>query len=598
MYLLSRELGNRLSGALFAGLLFMVFPIHLATTFGRLDLAFTGLLPLALWALHRAMTPSRSRWWSVITAAVLLLALLQHGLLFFLVALSLAFFSVIFLFQSAKEDRKLVWRRLLLVAVSSLLLAGPLLLAMGTASRDPAYLVDMNLASVDFQPDFIEFFLPPPYTRLLGESALQVIYRHNLVNSSIETWIYVTGVGLILSLIALFSRQKKALPWLLYSLLMALLALGPSLQLLGRRQFTEYGLEIILPYAVLTAIPGLEFLRTPGRFMLAGAIGLAIGAAFGLDWLARRFPKAEWPMTALFMFLLLAEMWPQPWPQGGFPELSPFYDQIAGDDEMYGIFDLPLKDRPEQSALDYSSRYQILQMSHGKGIATGYISRPYRTHPVFPCLIPEITALPDVTFNGKPTACWDNTLYDLAANNYRYVVWHKPQAGDLDSWGQEQAGVIVSKLFEGQEPIYEDDLLAAYAVPGIEQIEPQPVIITLDGSWSGREESWRWAASPAVVRFVANRPINLTMTLVPAMFYQPDGEAEGQLTVALGDSWSTKVAISPDVPVSIPLYLEAGVQELTLSLEAGNFRPADQGGSDPRQLSFAIRSMDFMEEFE
>jgi hypothetical protein len=257
---------------------------------------------------------------------------------------------------------------------------------------------------------------------------------------------------------------------------------------------------------------------------------------------------------------------------------------------------------PEVSALDYSSRYQILQMTHGKGIASGYISRAYKSHPVFPCLIPEPVSTPDITINGDPVSCADNTLYDLAVNNYRYVVWHKSQDGDPDSeagsWGQEQARAFIDHFFGDQEPLYEDNLLAVYAVPALEQIDPRPLIVTLAGNWYGREESWRWADSPATIRLAAAEPIRAAMELLPAMFYQPDGLADGRLTVELEDGWSTTVSIAPGEPVAIPLSIPAGVHELTLSLEAGNFRPADQGSSDPRQLSFAIRSLDFKGDFE
>jgi len=591
-------MGSRLSSALFAGLLFMVFPIHLATVFGRLDLAFLGLLPLIIWALHRAMSPERSRWWSAVVAFILLLTLLQHGLLFFFALMSAAFFGVVFFLQNDKKDWALLGKRLVLLGIFSLVLVGPLLLAMAKTSRDPAYLVDMNQATMYYQPDFIEFFIPAPNSRLLGDASLEVIWGYDLVTNSVETWIYVTGAGLFLALVALFTRQKRALPWLLFFLIMALLALGPSLRLLGQNQFTEYGLEIILPYAILTALPGLEFLRTPGRFMMVGSIGLAMSAAFGLDWLGRRFPKAEWALTALFMIVLLLEVWPRSWPQGQMLELSPFYTQIAGDGEMYGIFDLPLKDHPQQSVLDYSARYQILQMTHGKGIANGYISRPYQDHPVFPCLFPEIAPSTEITISGVPVSCADNTLYDLASNNYRYVVWHKAQAGDPTfepgSWGAEQARTLITHLFEGQEPIHEDELLVAYAVPPLEQIESQPLVVGLADGWHGREESWRWASSPASLRLTVDKPLEAYFTLVPAMFYQPDGEPGGRLTIALDDGWSTTVTVYPDEPVSIPISLPAGTYDLRLSLEAGNFRPVDQGGSDPRELSFALRSIDFL----
>ena len=66
----------------------------------------------------------------------------------------------------------------------------------------------------------------------------------------------------------------------------ALLSLGPTLKVMGEGQFTEYDLTLPLPYAFLTALPGLGSWRTPGRFILVSYVGLAVAASFGLAWRA------------------------------------------------------------------------------------------------------------------------------------------------------------------------------------------------------------------------------------------------------------------------------------------------------------------------
>ena len=46
----------------------------------------------------------------------------------------------------------------------------------------------------------------------------------------------------------------------------------------------------------------------------------------------------------------------------------------------------------------------------------------------------------------------------------------------------------------------------------------------------------------------------------------------------------------------MPIALQPGGQNITLSLASGNFEPTDYGTPDPRTLSFAIRSIDLLTE--
>jgi hypothetical protein len=60
---------------------------------------------------------------------------------------------------------------------------------------------------------------------------------------------------------------------------------------------------------------------------------------------------------------------------------------------------------PDLSPVDYSARYQVLQMTHGKGIAGGYISETYERHPIASCLYEADRAPADVRVNGVPSRC-------------------------------------------------------------------------------------------------------------------------------------------------------------------------------------------------
>jgi hypothetical protein len=121
----------------------------------------------------------------------------------------------------------------------------------------------------------------------------------------IETAVFLSWTGLLFCLLALLSRRRQAWIWLLFTAIWVVLAAGPVLSILGQRTFTEYGLPIILPYAFFTSLPGVDFLRTPGRLMFMGFTAFAIAAAFGLAWVYARYPRAAVPITAAAIVLVL-----------------------------------------------------------------------------------------------------------------------------------------------------------------------------------------------------------------------------------------------------------------------------------------------------
>jgi hypothetical protein len=242
----------------------------------------------------------------------------------------------------------------------------------------------------------------------------------------------------------------------------------------------------------------------------------------------------------------------------------------------------------------------MYQMTHHKGLASGYVARAYETHPLFPCVIPRFQpSQPDVLVNGERTACYANTRFDLAHANYRYVVFHKAQPWYPQyvpgSWGEATADVFVHRFFKEDTPVVDDELVTVYAVePLPDPADHTPTLALLD-NWYWREEGWRWAASPATLLVSMPQAQRVTLEIVLQMIYAPASDpqigAEGQLTIAWGEELATTVTAVPGEPVRVPLDLSAGIHKITLSLDSGNFRPSDEGSKDKRQLSFAIRDI-------
>ncbi|MFN8483726.1 MAG: hypothetical protein U0768_11870 [Anaerolineae bacterium] len=598
-YLLARGVGLTRNVALFAGAFFVMANMHLAGLLGDLQRTFLALIPLALLTWWYALQPKRSPWWAVATAGVMLLLILEHGWQYILTGFAIALLWLTALIWAERGTRRIVASRGLILAAAALVLNGPLLLVITRASRNPLFNLDNRLEALTFQPDAIEFFLPSKFSALLGAAATQWAAAHG-VYRNIETAVSITVVGLLLGIVAAAKARRAARPWLIVAVVGFIFAAGPALRLLGHREFTVYRLPLALPYAILTEMPGLSFMRTPGRFVEVASCALSVAAGFGLMWLMGRWPRYSTAILVAAFGLLFLETWPQPWTQFRPPAAPELYQKIAQDPEMYGVFDLPIALNPKDSVIDFSARYMAYQMTHGKGIAMGYLARSYQSHPLFPCLLLSDASTPDVTVNGRPTTCLPNAQDYLAANNYRYVVRHKPQPGpggfEAGSWADRQAAAFVSAAFPNAPPVYEDEQVAVYQVQPPADTASVPLTMALKTNWYPWEGQARWATSPASLSVVSPTAQPATLRIKTVSLAQPaapGGTGEtGTLIVTAADGAPTSVPVTAGKTVSIPIALVAGPQDISLRLEAGNFQPANYGERDERQLGFAVSSID------
>lgn len=594
MYLLGRGLGFGRGVALFAGTLLISSEMMIAGLQGHIEKSSVFPIPLTLLTLHRTLEGQRSAWWVVATALCLLLAILHAGWIFVLTGMAVAFFSLGALWQASPAGRRAVARRLALLAGSAAIAVGPFFLAILRAASDPALAVASNHESFTYQPDLIEFFLPNRYSLLFRPWAMHILASHSL-SWSIETTVRLAWSGLLLAVLPWWGERRRRL-WALLLLGCMVLALGPALKVLGDRTFTEYQLPLILPYALLTALPGFDFMRTPGQFMLLGFVAFAVVASSGLAWLTQRWPRRRGWLVALALLAVLLESWPQPRPQVQRRPIPAFYHQIAADPELYGVFDLPVKADADGWVVGYSAHAQMAQIVHGKGIAAGYLSRSYARHPLFPCLFAPQRASPDVLVNGKPSNCAENAQRELARFGYRYVVFHKPLPAYFDyrpgAWGAAAAEQFLAAVFPGATPIVDDATTTVYALPTTAPPGAATTTLDLATNWHEPEPGWRWAASPATLEISAPHPLTATLDLTLARFKPAPPGMPNRLLIETAAGPLPPVTVAADQTTSIPLPLIAGKQVVTLTLEAGNFRPSESGAADARLLSFAIRTLD------
>lgn len=618
VYCLARTLGLQRPVAVFAGIFILAAPMHLAGILGHMTKVFMAGPALVLLGLVNSLRLDRSFLWAFFTGGALLLTLAHNGYQFIFTSLVVSFFSIWMLWQTSRPLRSAVGRRLLLTGATCVLFAGPLLVAILISTANPELQVGMPpQASINYKPDAVEFVMPSARVgAFLGRTTASLL-RSVGVTPSIETTVFLSWTGIILALLILFKGTLSERGWLIGSVILIVLGLGPLLQIAGKNSFTVYQLPVILPYAFLTSIPGMDVMRVPGRSMMVGYTLWSVTVAFGLTYLISRWQDAfasrrwsnagNWLLPLLASVLILIEFWPIRWPMKELRQVPALYKELAQDKKTYGILDLPFKATPEDSAVRYSAHYQMYQMIHKKGIAMGYISRTYRDHPTFPNFIPTLSnPLPDVFVDGRPIGYRKSVLYELAAADYRYVVWHqaKPQYRLYrpGAWGEQHAAQFIDMVFCNDPPLVKNELIQAYRIPSVSDVIGQfGPILRYGTGWYRWEGGHRWASSPATIVIELAEPRNVDLELIPGPVFDADSERglgrEGTLEFAMPSGEVLRVDIRAGERKRVPLALPAGRHEIKVSLEAGNFRPSEYDlGRDRRVLSFALRSINLLVE--
>jgi hypothetical protein len=157
--------------------------------------------------------------------------------------------------------------------------------------------------------------------------------------------------------------------WIWLTTGFALVSLGPFLYVGGVNTM------IPLPWALLRYVPIIGATRSPARFAVGAALGLAVLFAGALAALGQRYPDRRRYITAVAGALLLVELFPAPRMLYS-AEIPAFYRAIAADPRPVRIVELPFGVRDGvSSAGNFSARYQYYQTLHGKKLMGGYLSR-------------------------------------------------------------------------------------------------------------------------------------------------------------------------------------------------------------------------------
>lgn len=364
VFLLARQYAGGFWGPLLCGALITLGPFH----FGQLQNSHVNLfsmqwIPLYIHAL--TLLDERSGRWRIGYAAGMAALVVLSDWYWASVCGALTIVWMLTRLGLAPERRALARRYAFFAAGASLALA-PLIAGMianrkfiplAGGPRSEIWEAYVRYSSADL----FGLFFPNVYHPLWGAQVEQML-RPIAEPFAPSGWYVAAGWTLAaLAIIGIWSSWRRALHLLIVGVCLWVLALGPTLWVLGRDS------GIPMPYAWLDRLPLFGAARKPALFIAPVLAILSVLAALGLDALRQRLPSA-WRAAPVAVAALLAafELWLPPGRVFLPLERPAVYEQIAA---LPGaVADLPL------DVLE-TSRTLRNQMVHQQPIIGGYIAR-------------------------------------------------------------------------------------------------------------------------------------------------------------------------------------------------------------------------------
>jgi hypothetical protein len=432
-YLLAYEVTHSHPAAFVAGLIYAFYP-HRFSHRGQLKLLSNQWNPLFAFFLVRLTRHGRLR--DGVGAGV---TLALAGLCGWHQMLLSGLWGAMWLAWSLLTERERWDRRrlfgLALGGVLCLVLIAPFLVPM-LAALGRAQETDLAPSgSNEKSTDLLAYVLPNREHSLFlldGPGGLYDRYFHFGGPAATVGW-----TTLALAVWGALRRRREALPWFISALLLAILALGPELQVNGSTVSGFY-----LPYALIKPTLVGDFIRHPNRFNIVLPLPVSVLAAMGVQAiLARRRTRGVALGLAL---LVLFEYSVAPVPTVRPPD-SAFYWRLREEMGTFAVADFPID-------LSEDKYYLFVQTLHERPIVGGHVSRPPVDVHAFVESVPLLAAAREGPPAPGELADVARQLEPLAEAGVHYVIVHKDRTEAVAGW----------RRWFGFRPVYEDDLLVAY----------------------------------------------------------------------------------------------------------------------------------------
>jgi len=299
-FALARRCTGHTLAAFVGGLAFMLCPFLVSKSLGHFNLQAAALLPLFVLTLLNGLDlPRPTRRQRAAITAVFLLILFSnvHTLIF---AANITVW--LWLYRGLKSrnlrnQSRQFWRLLRPVAAISILWATFVLYYMIAYDLDPR-----PYRNPVFSPEPLNYILP-----LHGNS-----WWHNIarpegqlgeVLSGIELAVYLGWLVFPLAIVGTIVGRKSH-PWLtpIAAISITALALSIGVKLQWHREIvTLFGHPIYMPMGLYRRIPILGSIGQAGRYLVITYMGMAVGIAALLAWIAARRGRTAGTIAALFV---------------------------------------------------------------------------------------------------------------------------------------------------------------------------------------------------------------------------------------------------------------------------------------------------------
>jgi len=215
---------------------------------------------------------------------------------------------------------------------------------------------------------------------------------------------FVASFSIAAFVVIAVAAWHRALPrlWVAFTGFFVLLSLGPFVHVAGVNTF------VVGPWALLRYVPVIGMARSPSRFAIVAALGLALLLAFAIEelWQRRAMPRRAWAaaLTAVLAFELL------PAPRALYSAAVPdVYNHIIANvgDESGRLLELPTGIRDGTSSIgNFNPATVFFQTRHRRPLIGGYLSRVSRWRRMINQRSPMLRAIFTLSEGRTPSGEW------------------------------------------------------------------------------------------------------------------------------------------------------------------------------------------------
>jgi hypothetical protein len=376
-----------------------------------------------------------------------------------------------------------------LAFVICLAVASPFLLPLlgGRFQGDLDYLSTAGI--VGHSADLLAFFTPSPYHPVLASLGLVPAFARRVFfePEALRAWLAYPGlIAVGLALWGVVRIKPRLWEWLLLTIGAALLSLGPIL--VAGREPVEYVVDgyhsyLPMPYALVRAVPFLDWGRTPGRLVTTAMLGVGVLAAYGLADLLDRLPVVRWQagmLSIVVVILVIFEyvpIWPFPAGDARVPPVIQYISDQPGDGALLHV---PMGRRR------VNNRALFFQTVTGRPIVGGEVLRLLPDVPPWLGTVEGLT-LADPAPDVIPRPSVEERRAWLRHFDVDWVLLHKLEPADA------RYRPFIEQLLG--KAVIEDDTLVAFSVPDdVAALEPSQLYTLGDYGWYSPERDggiWR-----------------------------------------------------------------------------------------------------------